>query len=116
MSNDTADHKKYAVEKYLEQVKVLTALATTLLLSPNLIVALKKPTESGALAILELKPQLKGVLLTANIAFLVSILLTYLIYSSIVGSAHAGEYNVDRPATRLFSLLQFFANIDSEGA
>ena len=36
MDNIDREDKKFAVEKYLDQVKILTALATTLLISPNL--------------------------------------------------------------------------------
>lgn len=108
MSIGSEDQKKFAVEKYLDQVKILTALATTLLISPNLIVVLHKPG-TPTLEVLEAYPVIKMLLFFTNISFLVAIIMTYFIYSSIVGSAYDGQYDVHRPATRVFSAVQLLA-------
>lgn len=103
-----SDPKRFAVEKYLEQVKVLTALATTLLLTPNVVLVIAG-SEATRGALDQALPSWRSVALHANVAFLVAIGLTYFIYSSLVGQAHEGEFDVYRPMTRLLSLLQFGA-------
>jgi len=105
MSNESGNPKKYAVEKYLEQVKILTALATALLLPPNAIIAFKSDGIESAVGALD--PGVKIWLLIMNISFIAVIIMTYFIYSAIVGHAHDGEYDIYRPAARIFSILQF---------
>ena len=100
------EYKKLAVEKYLEQVKILTALATTLLLTPNVLLTLGAEAEIRQTLTSQL-PQWKNVLVVTNIAFMLVILATYFIYSSVVGSADDGKLDVYRTATRVFSIAQF---------
>jgi len=102
MNNENNRDRKFAVEKYLEQVKILTALATALLISPNVFLLIRQVNSQTA----QILENAVKFLLIANIAFIVSIILTYFIYSSVVGKVNAGIYDVDRPATRVFSLLQ----------
>lgn len=106
MDNIDREDKKFAVEKYLDQVKILTALATTLLISPNLFLMLREAIAENS-QVMGVWKQAKTFLITANISFLVSIIMTYLIYSSVVGSVDEGEYEIYRPLTRIFSLIQF---------
>jgi hypothetical protein len=100
------DYQKLTIDKYLDQVKVLTALATTLLITPNLLLTvlsdetIRQELEAGL-------PSWRLVLSLTNIAFLLAILLTYFIYSSIVGLLAVSEADIYRPATRIFSILQF---------
>jgi len=99
------EHEQFTVERYLDQVKILTALATTLLITPNLFLTLLEKAvirERIEAAI----PYWKNVMLFTNIMFLLSILLTYLIYSSIVGQLIDRKVDLYRPATRVFSILQ----------
>lgn len=102
MSESNKEDKKFAIEKYLDQVKILTALATALLISPNAFLIIRK-ADAEALQVFE---SAKIFLSVANILFLLSIIMTYFIYSSIVGNVNEGIYDVYRPATRIFSLIQ----------
>ncbi len=102
------DSRKFAVEKYLDQVKILTALATTLLLTPNVLLTLAAADDTRR-ALDSAFPTWRTVLLHTNVSFLVTIGMTYFIYSSIVGRAEKGQFDVNRPLTRIFSLLQFGA-------
>lgn len=97
----------FTVERYLDQVKIITALATTLLITPNLFLTiLNKPEIMTRLALAI--PCWKTILLFTNIFFILSILATYFIYSSIVGSLINRENNlIYRPFTRFNSILQF---------
>lgn len=104
------EYKKFAVEKYLEQVKILTALATTLLLTPNVLLTLSKEA-SVREDLADALPRWKEVLVGTNVAFILVILATYFIYSSVVGSADTGELNVYRPATRVLSIAQLVLTI-----
>jgi len=102
-----SNNLNFIVERYLDQVKIITALATTLLITPNLFLTiLDKPDIITHLntAI----PCWETILLITNILFILSILATYLIYSSIVGSLINKDKDlIYRPFTRIISILQF---------
>ncbi|MEM6259951.1 MAG: hypothetical protein AAGI37_16890 [Planctomycetota bacterium] len=99
-------HKKDAVDKYLDQVKLLTALATTLLLSPSVVLAIRKSEKEVSKLIFEDNPILGYLFLATNIFFVMCIFLTYFVYSSVVGAVDEGVYDVYRPATKYFSISQ----------
>ena len=103
------EHKKEAVKLYLEQVKILTAIATALFISPGFVIAfLNFETEANH------SFQSSNLALIAGISssmFLVAILLTYFIYSSLVGRINVGEYNLERKATMRLSIAQFICVI-----
>ena len=102
-----AKDSNFIVERYLDQVKIITALATTLLITPNLFLTLLEKAEIRARIEIAI-PGWKTLLLITNIMFLLSILSTYFIYSSIVGSLIDSEEDVIyRPFTRVVSILQF---------
>jgi hypothetical protein len=102
-----ARNNNFIVERYLDQVKVIAALATTLLITPNLFLTLLEKADIRA-QIEAAIPAWRLLLLFTDIMFLLSILSTYFIYSSIVGSLLGNETNViDRPFTRAVSILQF---------
>ncbi len=100
------DYQKHAVEKYIEQVKVLTTLASALLLSPGLLVAIFKITGD-----IRIQPQVKQqviiAVLISSISSLIAIFLAYFVYSSLIGMIYKNKYDIYRPATRIFSLLHF---------
>jgi hypothetical protein len=104
------DKAKFLVEKYLEQVKVLTALSTTLLLTPNILLNIMEK-ESIRTRLSASLPDWKVYLVGTNIVLLIAILLTYFIYSSVIGSVNSGSYDIFRPATRAFSITQFICLI-----
>lgn len=110
MSDPNKEDKKLAVEKYLDQVKILTALATALLVSPNLVLILRN-NNSQSITALAMFEEAKIYLLIANVSFLVAIGMTYFIYSSVVGFINDGIYDVYRPATRVFSIIQLLGII-----
>ena len=91
------ENKKLAVNKYLEQVKILTALSTALLISPSIIQKISIHKESY----LENIKSIKILMFISNISFLLAIIMTYFIYSSIVGYIDKNRYDINRPATSL---------------
>jgi len=101
------NNDKFIVERYLDQVKILTALATTLLITPNLYLSLlEKSVITNHIA--AVFPGWKILLLITNVMFLLAILSTYFIYSSVVGSlAEKAADIIYRPFTRIISILQF---------
>jgi p-aminobenzoyl-glutamate transporter AbgT len=100
------DHEKLTIATYLEQVKIVTALATTLLITPTVILTML--TEQSVLDRIQAHlPPWRDLLLATNIAFLLCILCTYFIYSSVVGQTKEGKHDIYRTATRAFSITQF---------
>jgi branched-subunit amino acid transport protein len=100
------DHEKLTIGTYLEQVKIITALATTLLITPTVILTLL--TEPSVLDRIQAHlPSWRDLLMATNIAFLLCILCTYFIYSSVVGQANEGKLDIYRTATRVSSIAQF---------
>ena len=83
MTETNKEDKKFAVDKYLDQVKILTALATALLISPNIVLMLRKSGIQNS-QVLQVLEQSKKFLFIANISFLISIIMTYFVYSSVV--------------------------------
>src|SRR6266576_3154777 len=105
---DPTAGQKEAVKTYLEQVKVITALATTLLLTPNVLLTLEKQDTARTALALNL-PNWKCWLIGGNLAFLLAIILTYFVYATIAGSLDENKFNINRTATRFFSIAQFIA-------
>ena len=91
--NDPNANKKEACKSYLEQTKLLTTLASAFIIAP---VAFFKDLQSANL----------GGLIFMESLFVASVLCGYLVFGTISGTQNKGEYNVYRPATRLFSILQ----------
>lgn len=99
---------KAAVETYLEQVKIVTALATTLLLTPNVLLTLEQQATARQSLAANL-PAWETWLIAANVAFLSAVILTYFIYATVVGDMDDNKFDVYRPATRWLSLAQLVA-------
>jgi hypothetical protein len=100
--------KLHAVDKYLEQVKILTALASALLLSPGFVLALLRIREDIGLSD-KLLLQATIAVAGSSVAFVLTIFFTYFIYSSIAGDLNEGECNIYREETQRFSIMQFVA-------
>jgi hypothetical protein len=105
MAKENLENRKLAVERYLDQIKILSALATALLLAPAAIQVISDRTKATVASATELQCT-RLLSLSANVAFLLVILVSYLIYSSLVGEINRGTYDVYRKATRLFSIAQ----------
>lgn len=101
MAND--EDKKYSVEVFLSQTKILTTLATTFLIAPYVVFNKWSFIRNETFLCLDIYIYV----IISSIFFLISILMTYFIYSSISGNADRGVYDVYRAATRFFSILQF---------
>ena len=102
----TRDYQKYAVEKYIEQVKVLTTLASALLLSPGILAALYRVIGDHNLQFQQKQQAIVAVIIS-SVSSLIAIFFAYFIYSSLIGMIYKNKYDIYRPATRFFSLLQF---------
>jgi hypothetical protein len=95
------EHRKEACRTYLEQTKLLVALASALLIGPAAIFGFVRP-ETGVGAS---RWEWWLVLLTET-ALVLSVLSGYVVFATIVGSQEKGDYDVYRPATRWASLVQ----------
>jgi hypothetical protein len=105
MTDEDRENHKLAVDRYLDQIKILSALATALLLAPAAIQVISdrlKAAQTNGVGMLNTK----SLALAANVAFLLVIILSYVIYSTLVGEINRGTFNVYRTATRIFSLAQ----------
>jgi hypothetical protein len=94
------ENRKVACSTYVDQTKLLVTLASGFVLAPAALLGLSGPALGpvGIFAILSF--------VFAELFFIGSILLGYLAIASVVGSQDDGTFNVYRPATRVFSLLQ----------
>lgn len=100
-------YKKEAVKIYLEQIKVLTALASALFITPGFAIVLLSLGAGKELSVLS-KTLASVTVSISSLLFLTAIFLTYFIYSSIVGRINAGEYSIERDLTVTFSKLHFY--------
>jgi hypothetical protein len=100
------DGAKEAVKTYIEQTKLLVTLASAFVLAPPAAVAVFKDWIT-----IGLSRWLLTWFVVADILFIFSILMGYVVLGTISGSQHLNQYNVYRSATRYCSLLQFFAYI-----
>jgi hypothetical protein len=95
--------KKEAVKTYVEQTKLLVALASAFLVAPPALVALLK---GGSVVLLT--PAKVLWLIGAEIAFIISVISGYIVLASIAGWQNLGRFDVNRPATKWWSIIQFF--------
>lgn len=94
-SSQINNHQE-ACKTYIEQTKLLTTLASGFIVAPAVVPDLLKVAAIGPIV-------------GAEILFVISVLAGYLAIAAIAGSQHIGEYNVYRPAVRVFGLAQFLA-------
>jgi hypothetical protein len=97
-----SEAKKEACKTYLEQTKLLVTLASAFLFAPAALVGILKDKTQVGLT----NAQIIW-FIVAEVFFILSVLAGYIVLGSVTGSQHSGEFNVFRPATRCFSLLQF---------
>ena len=96
--------QKESVKTYIEQTKLLVTLSSAFLFAPaGLVGILKDRTSAG------LNASAFWLFIAAEIFFIVSVLAGYIVLASLAGSQAAGKFNVYRRATRISSLVQFFA-------
>lgn len=103
VSNETQreEGQKEALKTFGEQTKILITLASGFVLAPPAVLSfLRKPDGKPVVSLPWVQfAWAEGLLLS-------SVLFGYVVLSTIAGSQHQGEYDVHRPATRIFSLLQ----------
>ena|ERR1043166_1113696 len=106
MTDDAAvpDNKKEACKTYVEQTKLLVTLASAFLFAPAAIIGILKDKNAVGLS----NSQFRW-FIVAEICFIVSVLAGYIVLGTLTGSQNAGQFDVFRPATRGFSLVQFGA-------
>lgn len=105
--NDTlAEGRKEAVKTYIEQTKLLVTLASAFLFAPAGLIAILKDRSASHLTFEQI-----GWFIVAEICFIISVISGYVVLATIAGSQDLGKFNVNRCATRLASLFQFFSYI-----
>lgn len=92
--NEKTENRKEACKTYIEQTKHLSTLASAFLIPPAAIQIFLKNTNITFF-------------LLAEISFVLSVIISYIVMGTIVGSQDRGDYDVYRTATRISSLLQF---------
>jgi hypothetical protein len=98
--------KQEAVKTYIEQTKLLVTLASGFLLAPAAAVSFFHSSSAQA----PTHPSIR-LFAAAEILLVLSVLFGYAVLASIAGAQHREEFNVYRPATRLFSLFQILLYI-----
>jgi hypothetical protein len=94
--------RKEACKTYLDQIKLLVTLSSAFLFAPAGLIAIikDKPTTS-------LTQGQFAWFIVAEVFFIVSVLAGYVAVGSLAGSQDRGDFDIHRPAIRLFSLIQF---------
>jgi hypothetical protein len=98
------DGPKEASKTYIEQTKLLVTLASAFVVAPVAIV----PWLAGSGRIPSVSSAM-GVLLWAESSFIVSVLAGYVVLATIAGFQQQNIFDVNRRATRLFSIIQIGA-------
>lgn len=100
------ENKKEACKTYIEQTKLLVALASVFLMAPAAFFSLMKGKDGTQVIGENLQT-----FIIAELLFISSILLGYLVLGSIAGSQDEGKFNVYRPATLWLSRGQILSYI-----
>lgn len=100
------DSKKEACKTYLEQTKLLVTLASAFLFAPAGLVTILKDKGTAKITHMQI-----GWFIAVEVCFILSVLAGYVVLGSLAGSQDDNSFNVFRPATRLFSLLQFITYV-----
>jgi hypothetical protein len=95
------DGKQEAVKTYIDQTKLLVILASAFVLAPAGLVAVFKDRVAAGLS----SSQLVW-FVTADVLFIASVLMGYVVLGTIAGYQHLNKFNVYRPATMFCSLIQ----------
>ena len=97
-NNSNMDDKKQACKTYIEQTKHLATLASGFIIPPAIILVFIQNVNLIFFILSE-------------VSLIFSVVMSYLVMGCIAGSQDQGTYDVYRPTTRIFSLLQFFSYI-----
>jgi hypothetical protein len=107
MADDSAlDGPKEAVKTYIEQTKLLVTLSSAFVLAPAGAVAVFKDR-----AAVSLSNSLLTWFVVADVFFILSVLMGYVVLGTISGYQHLNQFNVHRTATRWCSLLQILTYV-----
>jgi hypothetical protein len=94
--------KKEASKTYLEQIKLLVTLASAFLFAPAGLITVFKDRTSAGISNASIQW-----FIAVEALFIFSVLAGYVAIATVAGSQDEGKFDVYRPATRFFSLLQF---------
>lgn len=95
------DDRKDALKTYVEQTKLLVTLASAFVVAPAALMAAYKAGVSFPFTLW----QLRGFVF-AEVMFILSVLMGYVVLATIAGSQYDGDHDVYRGATRVSSILQ----------
>jgi len=95
------ENKKEACKTYIEQTKLLVALASAFLLAPAALFSIIKGDDGKAVIGRNLL-----IFISSELSFIFSIFFGYIVLGSIAGSQDKGTFDVYRPATRYLSFVQ----------
>jgi hypothetical protein len=104
-----SDGAKEAVKTYIEQTKLLVTLSSAFVLAPAGAVAVFKDR-----AVVGLSTSLLFWFVVADVLFILSVLMGYVVLGTISGFQHINRYDVHRAATRwssLFQILTYLAGL-----
>lgn len=98
LTTEQIENRKEACKTFVEQTKLLTSLASAFIVAP-----------AAVQAFIQLK--INSQIIFAEVAFILSVLSSYVVLGAIAGSQHDGQFNVYRPAVKWSALFQFFAYV-----
>jgi hypothetical protein len=104
MNANVNEGKKEAVKTYVEQTKLLVTLASAFLFAPPALIAILKDRP-----LVHITPAQFRWFIGAEGCFIISVLSGYIVLATIAGWQDLGRFNVYRPATQCWSLIQFFS-------
>ena len=101
-ANSPPQGKTEACKTYIEQTKLLVTLASAFLLAPAGLVAILKDKNAAGI---DQCTMIWFIIVEA--LFVLSVLTGYVVLGSLAGSQDNGSFDIFRPATRFFSIIQF---------
>lgn len=104
LATSTLENRKEACKTYIEQIKLLVTLASAFVVAPVALISLLNTKDR-----IKVPPEIIDKLILSEGLLIASIFFGYMALASVTGEQDSGTFNVYRPATRIYSLLQVFA-------
>ena len=100
-ASSPVDGKIEAVKTYIEQTKLLVTLSSAFVIAPAGLVAVFKDRVVAGLSFSQMLW-----FVVADVFFIASVLMGYVVLGTIAGYQHLNKFDVYRRATMIFSLIQ----------
>lgn len=101
----TMENRKEACRTYIDQTKLVVALASGFMLSPAVLISYVRNDKNAHI----LHARELVLLIAAEALFVFSILCAYIVLGAVAGEQDSGTFDVYRPVIRGFSIAQLFS-------